>query len=170
MSDAPVLRPPCQRGLAPHNLGSPAKPKALLGRGRARKRSEGCPRLGVPSGVDFARTSRGGYDPPAKPSPGGRWHRRHSGPPQKPSGAGFVGRGRLPLSGGDGRRPEGVGTSSGMGESRHLRRDEGYVTYEDEARRVVAPYAQVFGPLARGALRCAQRTSQTKWGPQHDPT
>ena len=29
------------------------------------------------------------------------------GPPQKPSGAGFVGRGRLPLSGGDGRRPEG---------------------------------------------------------------
>ena len=27
--------------------------------GRARKRSEGCPRLGVPSGVDFARTRLG---------------------------------------------------------------------------------------------------------------
>ncbi len=51
-------------------------------------------------------------------------------------------------------------TSSGMSESRRLRRDEGYVTYEDEARRVVAPYALVFGPLARGALRCAQRTSR----------
>ena len=72
----PVLRPPCERGLAPPNMGPPAKPKALLGRGRARKRSEECPRLGVPSEAYFVRTtargSLGTFHPWKVPRPGAK--------------------------------------------------------------------------------------------------
>ena len=39
-------------------LGAPTEPNAVgrLGRGGARERREGCPRMGVPTGADFATT------------------------------------------------------------------------------------------------------------------
>lgn len=43
-------------------LGSPTEPNAVgrLGRGGARERREGCPRMGVPTGADFATTRAAG--------------------------------------------------------------------------------------------------------------
>ena len=70
------------------------------------------------------------------------------GPNRSPASAGPVGRGRFPLSGGNGRRPKGVGTSKGAKCSFPRQRETKHSGLcEDEARRPTRKQSRPAAPV-----------------------